>query len=114
MTRSPFRVEDIDDDEDLDDIDDEDDTLGLDEDDDDFENDPDPEADLQGLIEMRPEDTVEYLRLAALQAGSFLQSGRVVMPLGEMTCRVCGCSDERACAGGCVWAAPNLCSRCVA
>lgn len=30
----------------------------------------------------------------------------------EMECRVCGCSDTRACPGGCIWAAPFLCSRC--
>jgi len=30
----------------------------------------------------------------------------------EHTCVVCGCSESRACPGGCVWAKPNLCSRC--
>jgi hypothetical protein len=28
-------------------------------------------------------------------------------------CRVCGCDSLHACEGGCVWAAPDLCSRCV-
>lgn len=28
-------------------------------------------------------------------------------------CRVCGCTDALACVGGCIWAEPNLCSRCV-
>jgi hypothetical protein len=32
---------------------------------------------------------------------------------GEPRCARCGCSDSRSCPGGCVWAAPNLCSRCV-
>ena len=27
-------------------------------------------------------------------------------------CRRCGCTDERACAAGCVWAERDLCSRC--
>lgn len=29
-------------------------------------------------------------------------------------CRLCGCTDEAACPGGCVWATPaaDLCSRC--
>lgn len=27
-------------------------------------------------------------------------------------CKKCGCTDERACPGGCHWVAPNLCSRC--
>lgn len=31
----------------------------------------------------------------------------------EMACRICGCSDSAACPGGCIWYAPNLCSRCV-
>jgi ParB family chromosome partitioning protein len=28
------------------------------------------------------------------------------------TCRVCGCTDERACDGGCSWIAADLCSSC--
>lgn len=29
-------------------------------------------------------------------------------------CRVCGCTDYRACLGGCFWVEPDLCSNCVA
>lgn len=29
-----------------------------------------------------------------------------------MRCEVCGCTDDRACPGGCWWARPGLCSRC--
>jgi PRTRC genetic system protein A len=29
-------------------------------------------------------------------------------------CRICGCTDERACPGGCEWIEPDLCSRCEA
>lgn len=29
-----------------------------------------------------------------------------------MKCRVCGCSEERACAGGCLWVEADLCSTC--
>lgn len=29
-------------------------------------------------------------------------------------CRMCGCTEDRACDGGCVWATADLCSRCVA
>lgn len=29
------------------------------------------------------------------------------------TCRKCGCTDNRACPGGCWWAEPDLCSACV-
>ena len=28
-------------------------------------------------------------------------------------CRVCGCTEEHACAGGCYWITPDLCSACV-
>lgn len=28
-------------------------------------------------------------------------------------CRVCGCTDERACPGGCSWVEEDLCSACV-
>ena len=31
----------------------------------------------------------------------------------EAVCRVCGCSQDDACPGGCIWATPDLCSRCV-
>jgi len=27
-------------------------------------------------------------------------------------CRVCGCTDMRACEGGCYWVERDLCSRC--
>lgn len=29
------------------------------------------------------------------------------------TCRECGCSQLDPCPGGCIWAEPDLCSRCV-
>jgi hypothetical protein len=28
------------------------------------------------------------------------------------SCAVCGCTDDRACEGGCHWVGPNLCSAC--
>src|SRR5262245_60129417 len=27
-------------------------------------------------------------------------------------CRICGCTDERPCVGGCFWVAADLCSNC--
>lgn len=27
-------------------------------------------------------------------------------------CRVCGCTDEHGCEGGCTWVADDLCSQC--
>lgn len=29
------------------------------------------------------------------------------------SCRICGCTDARACPGGCSWAGERLCSACV-
>lgn len=31
----------------------------------------------------------------------------------EGICRVCGCTDEEGCEGGCEWVEPDLCSKCV-
>jgi hypothetical protein len=31
----------------------------------------------------------------------------------ERRCRVCGCTDDRACEEGCSWVEADLCSRCV-
>jgi hypothetical protein len=33
--------------------------------------------------------------------------------LGMPRCRVCGCTDDRACPGGCYWVEADLCSSCV-
>lgn len=27
-------------------------------------------------------------------------------------CSICGCTDERACPGGCYWYAPGVCTAC--
>lgn len=43
-----------------------------------------------------------------------LRAARIATAIegGVPFCRVCGCTDERACPGGCIWAESNLCSRC--
>lgn len=28
-------------------------------------------------------------------------------------CRVCGCTEDKACPGGCSWVEPDLCSECI-
>lgn len=33
--------------------------------------------------------------------------------LPERSCRKCGCTEARACPGGCSWQEPDLCSACV-
>lgn len=30
-----------------------------------------------------------------------------------LACRVCGCTENNACPGGCSWVGPDLCSSCV-
>lgn len=47
---------------------------------------------------------------------SFLDLG-AGQPMAEgvakRTCRVCGCTDDQACEGGCSWVEEDLCSKCV-
>lgn len=31
---------------------------------------------------------------------------------GRRACKVCGCTDDHACEGGCFWVAEDLCSAC--
>ena len=39
-------------------------------------------------------------------------SGACPVPNGAAVCRVCGCTDEYGCDGGCSWVEENLCSAC--
>jgi len=34
-------------------------------------------------------------------------------PVAERTCRICGCTDTRACEGGCSWLLQGVCSKCI-
>ena len=44
----------------------------------------------------------------------FKQWGEYIVPEdGDPACRVCGCTWNNACSGGCYWAEPGLCSSCV-
>jgi len=42
---------------------------------------------------------------------TFIDSG-LTPPQKVRTCRVCGCTDEHACPGGCSWVQEDLCSAC--
>jgi len=56
-------------------------------------------------IEMHPRaDVVKF----------FLKNyrGRSIWKKRKGVCRVCGCTDEWACPGGCHWVEPDLCSAC--
>lgn len=37
----------------------------------------------------------------------------IVEEVNERKCRVCGCTWDNACPGGCYWVEEDLCSRCV-
>jgi hypothetical protein len=52
-------------------------------------------------VSMEPHIKADDERSARIEAGM------------ERTCSSCGCSESRACTGGCVWATETLCSRCV-
>jgi hypothetical protein len=40
--------------------------------------------------------------------------GETAIMVGALrTCATCGCTDDRACAGGCAWVTPDCCSKCV-
>ena len=69
------------------------------------------EQDFQRRQEM--EAAEQQLRAAGLTVMEFEEAGEdTVVFINEHRCRDCGCSESRACDGGCVWATPNLCSRC--
>lgn len=57
-----------------------------------------------------------HLRLAL---GSALAAGAEHLVQAEVTvavrqCRICGCTDDEACTGGCSWSQPEICSTCAA
>lgn len=69
-----------------------------------------------GARPMHP-DWARSLRDQCAAAGVpflFKQWGEhVVLADGAEACRVCGCTWNNACSGGCYWAEPGLCSSCV-
>src|SRR5213082_59140 len=66
---------------------------------------------VKGAIRMDIDEITARLERAAAEAPTIRSDGSFVIT-AQGRCRVCGCTDERACAGGCIWAEPNLCSRC--
>ncbi len=57
--------------------------------------------------------TLDVLRQWGLDVSGLHDENEQNEPLVEQKCRVCGCTDDHACAGGCYWVEPDLCSRCV-
>ena len=41
-----------------------------------------------------------------------IKKGSVYLMAGVRSCRVCGCTDNCACPGGCYWVEKDLCSNC--
>ena len=95
----------------LEDDDEDDDII---EDDEDLEDELDDDDDIDDEDEewLTPEGTVAVLERAMAEGAGFMRNGLISIPR-EMCCRRCGCTDDRACPGGCAWVAPNLCSRCL-
>lgn len=52
--------------------------------------------------------------LVALAAGVFVLPLVIARIRGRKvrSCLLCGCTDDRACPGGCWWVGDRLCSRC--
>lgn len=55
----------------------------------------------EAAAEMEKRARFEYQRQLRIASGA------------EQACAACGCSETRACSGGCIWATRALCSRCV-
>lgn len=60
-------------------------------------------------------DDIDVINMAVVDHGWGIMEGELLCPecADARTCRVCGCSDVRACPGGCTWVAADLCSACV-
>lgn len=65
---------------------------------------------------LRNDKTADREQLVGELIMKYLQEYLVVafkqVPIPERRCRVCGCTDTHACAGGCFWVGSDLCSRC--
>lgn len=60
-------------------------------------------------------NTLLWHRLIGFETYELTVEGRLmrdVLAVSPRTCRVCGCTDDEACEGGCSWIADDLCSEC--
>ena len=63
-----------------------------------------------------PEDLISRVTALGADLGTHRAIDQVLLEIVR-TCHACGCTDERACFGGCWWInddddAPDLCSSC--
>ncbi len=56
-------------------------------------------------------DTEGQLDELLVKAGKFAGFAPGPRP-GIRKCRICGCTEDHACEGGCYWVGPDLCSAC--
>jgi hypothetical protein len=68
--------------------------------------------DVFGHVDLSIEQASQILELAAAEAPTVTPDGKIRNFTVAGECRICGCTNERGCAGGCIWVEPNLCSRC--
>lgn len=69
---------------------------------------------LYGFAGLDPDGPAPFSAVATM-VGYAVAVGRLIGSAevdGEACCRVCGCTDDHACEGGCWWVQPDLCSQC--
>ena len=57
-------------------------------------------------------DLERYGPTSAMSEAELVRGYSATPRRADVRCRVCGCSDFRACPGGCWWVEPDLCSAC--
>ena len=57
-------------------------------------------------------DLEAYGPTSALSEAELVRGYSATPRRTDVRCRECGCSDFRACPGGCWWVEPDLCSAC--
>ncbi len=70
-----------------------------------------PAGEKWGTAEPRPATTEEVTAITSHALQLLITSITPIDPEKDI-CRVCGCTWHRACAGGCYWVEPSLCSTC--
>ena len=64
-------------------------------------------------ISNRSSYSEERYQIGALEMAILRSANGTALAVSPV-CRLCKCTDWRACAGGCHWVEPDLCSRCAA
>lgn len=67
---------------------------------------------LENAAEATDIEALRLLRQAFIDTGIEVAGRPNLTAFGVAQCRVCGCTDQCACPGGCSWVEPDLCSAC--